>query len=149
MSDQSTSTSNTPAEPQLCKMGCGFFGSSATGNCCSKCFLDAQKKANSSAEDKVSVPTPMEVESPTCQEVTSEEAKPVAAPAPASPEDEKMEVAPVVKKVVKKKKKKTSYKNMMASMTQRSSSEADNIKTQKENLRKVTGGGAFAKIDKI
>jgi len=51
-------------------------------------------------------------------------------------------------KVVKKKKKKTSYKAMMASMTKRTKDEND-IQKEKEGLRKVTGGGAFAKIDKI
>lgn len=147
MSDQSTSTSNTPAEPQLCKMGCGFFGSSATGNCCSKCFLDLQKKANSSTEEKVCAPAPMEVES-SAPQGASESTEPVAA-APESSVDEKAEAPVVEKKVVKKKKKKTSYKSMMASMTQRNSSEADNIQKQKEGLKKVTGGGAFSKIDKI
>ncbi len=48
----------------------------------------------------------------------------------------------------KKKKKKTSYKDMMASMTKRTKDEKD-IQKEKENLRKVTGGGAFSKIDKI
>lgn len=51
-------------------------------------------------------------------------------------------------KVVKKKKKKTSYKSMMASMTKRTKDDND-IEKEKESLRKVTGGGAFTKIDKI
>lgn len=49
--------------------------------------------------------------------------------------------------VVKKKKKKTSYKNMMAGMM-KSSPERD-VEKEKDCLRKVTGGGAFSKIDKI
>lgn len=46
----------------------------------------------------------------------------------------------------KKKKKKTSYKAMMAAM--KASSERD-VEMEKEKLRKVTGGGAFSKVDKI
>lgn len=52
------------------------------------------------------------------------------------------------KMVVKKKKKKTSYKSMMANITKRTKDEKD-IEKEKESLRKVTGGGVFAKIDKI
>lgn len=47
----------------------------------------------------------------------------------------------------KKKKKKASYKSMMAGMM-KSSPERDAEK-EKETIRKVTGGGAFSKIDKI
>ena len=59
-----------------------------------------------------------------------EEAKPPAAEAPK-----------------KKKKKKASYKNMMKALTQ-TSPERD-VDKEKEQLRKVTGGGAFSKIEKI
>ncbi len=48
----------------------------------------------------------------------------------------------------RKKKKKTSYKSMMANMTKRTKDEAD-IQKEKDNLRKVTGGGTFSKIDRI
>jgi len=48
----------------------------------------------------------------------------------------------------KRKKKKTSYKNMMAGMMSSNTPSRD-IKQEKEGLRKVTGGGAFSKIDKI
>jgi len=37
---------------------------------------------------------------------------------------------------------------MMANMTKRTKDEKD-IEKEKEGLRKVTGGGAFTKIDKI
>ena len=50
-------------------------------------------------------------------------------------------------KPLKKKKKKQSYKAMMASMTKRD--DKKDISKEKENLKKVTGGGAFSKIDKI
>eukprot|EP00559_Dactyliosolen_fragilissimus_P000961 CAMPEP_0184855774 /NCGR_PEP_ID=MMETSP0580-20130426/921_1 /TAXON_ID=1118495 /ORGANISM="Dactyliosolen fragilissimus" /LENGTH=75 /DNA_ID=CAMNT_0027350381 /DNA_START=259 /DNA_END=486 /DNA_ORIENTATION=- len=51
-------------------------------------------------------------------------------------------------KAIKKKKKKTSYKAMMANMTRENKTEND-LQKEKDNLRKVTGGGAFSKIDKI
>ena len=48
----------------------------------------------------------------------------------------------------KKKKKKQSYKSMMAGMmtTQTGATKAEK---EKDALRKVTGGGAFQKIEKI
>lgn len=48
----------------------------------------------------------------------------------------------------KKKKKKQSYKNMMASMMS-SNGESRDTEKEKNELRKVTGGGAFSKVDKI
>lgn len=49
--------------------------------------------------------------------------------------------------IVLKKKKKTSYKAMMASMT--TSDAPRDIEKEKDSIRKATGGGAFAKVDKI
>jgi hypothetical protein len=49
--------------------------------------------------------------------------------------------------VLKKKKKKTSYKAMMAAMT--SSDAPRDLEKEKDAIRKATGGGVFAKIDKI
>ena len=72
----------------------------------------------------------MEVDAPATEE---EEAKPAPKPATTTP---------------KKKKKKASYKNMMKGMMQ-SNSPSKDIEQEKESLRKVTGGGAFSKIDKI
>ena len=103
-----------------------------------------QKKDTSNSEtSERSLPTAMEVDTPaptptltknktlpqTCQPVKEAVAKPNTT-------------------VVKKKKKKASYKSMMASMTQGNKTEAD-IEKEKQRLKKVTGGGAFSKIDKI
>jgi len=76
-------------------------------------------------------PTPMEVDEPT-----------ILAQSPIPKQ------APVAPKKKSKKKKKMSYKDMMSSMLQ-GSGESRDIEKEKEALRKVTGGGAFSKIDKI
>lgn len=86
------------------------------------------------------------------KEIVKEEAQPV----PAEPEPMQIdEPVDAVEEIIvekapekpKKKKKKTSYKAMMAAMTMQN----DDNKAEKEKakLRKVTGGGAFSKIDKI
>lgn len=46
-----------------------------------------------------------------------------------------------------KKKKKASYKSMMAGMM--NSASTKDVEKEKGDLRKVTGGGAFSKIEKI
>mmetsp|Transcript_16264 Transcript_16264/g.25304 ORF Transcript_16264/g.25304 Transcript_16264/m.25304 type:complete len:83 (+) Transcript_16264:193-441(+) len=57
------------------------------------------------------------------------------------------ELKPTETKKKKKKKKKASYKNMMAGMMH--TSDSRDIDKEKERINKVTGGGAFTKIDKI
>lgn len=96
--------------------------------------------------------TPMEVDSVQCSPVSAD-APAVAESSSATPvlndaEAPVEKTAPVVKKSPKKKKKKSSYKSMMAGMTQRNKDSAS-IEKEKADLRKVTGGGAFAKVDKI
>ena len=93
--------------------------------------------------DDVAKPEPMDVvvapESKTEETVVAEaEVKQpaVAADTSSSP--------PVVKK---KKKKKKGYKNLLADMM-KESGERD-VEKDKDNIKKVTGGGAFVKIDKI
>ena len=109
-------------------------GNGATDGCCSKCWRDLQKKQ---APHAVAAPKPAvavkEEEPPQPMEVE---------PLAASPKKEDTPAATPVKK----KKKKASYKNMMASMMK---GEERDIEKEKEALRKVTGGGAFSKIDKI
>ncbi len=84
-----------------------------------------------------------------CVETTSMEdiSSPPVAPTEKESTPMKDSETPQKKTMKKKKKKKTSYKSMMAAMTQ-GNNEYD-IEKEKESLRKVTGGGTFSKIDKI
>ena len=59
----------------------------------------------------------------------------------------KTEVSPAAAAPLKKKKKKASYKTLMASIL--TSDEKKDIAKEREALSKVTGGGAFSKIEKI
>jgi predicted ATP-dependent serine protease len=112
-------------------------GSGATNFFCSKCFLDRQKQAGCQevirTESLAAQVTPVEMEPELMDVESNVESTPV-------------EVS-VVLPTLKKKGKKTSYKAMMAAMTK--ASEDRDIEKEKEKLRKVTGGGAFSKIDKI
>lgn len=92
-----------------------------------------------SKEAAVAAATPKPVVRPVEEEPQPMDVEPEVAPAP-------VEVKAPAPTVTKKKKKKASYKNMMATMMK--SSERD-MEKEKESLRKVTGGGAFSKIDKI
>lgn len=78
------------------------------------------------------------------------DAKPVVVESkPEEPKEEEVEESTSAETPKKKKgKKKQSYKSMMAGMmhTQSGASKAEK---EKEALRKVTGGGAFSKIEKI
>ena len=116
-------------------------GSSAFGDCCSKCFIEMQKKqgiapAAPKPEPKLAEPEPME--EPTV--VSSE-------PEAAVVEETELVVAALAVDEQQKKKKKTSYKNMLKDMM-KSSPERD-LEKEKEQLRQVTGGGQFQKIEKI
>jgi hypothetical protein len=133
-------------------------GNGATEDCCSKCWREMMKKQGdvdaaaahqqkkkplAPAAPKESAPEPMDVEpeAPSAQPATEPAAAASAAVAPTA----SAAPAPASSQT---KKKKASYKNMMASMMKQQSMERD-LEKEKEALRKVTGGGAFSKIDKI
>lgn len=40
--------SDDTQQPSLCRMGCGFYGSSSSDGMCSKCFKDALRRKQSS-----------------------------------------------------------------------------------------------------
>ncbi|KAK9047987.1 hypothetical protein SSX86_033051 [Deinandra increscens subsp. villosa] len=48
-------TTFQPSEPVLCANGCGFFGSAATMNLCSKCFRDQRIKSEQTVSAKSAV----------------------------------------------------------------------------------------------
>jgi hypothetical protein len=168
MADQSQTATNKQSEPTLCKKECGFFGNAATGGCCSKCWRDMQnaEKTKSAVAAAVVAPpspeaqrvvekvaplilpvddTPMadltsSITPKSASETTATETPAVTTAAPAA-----LAAAPEKKK----KKKKTSYKNMMASMLKEKSRDDDKDSAKDAAIRKVTGGGAFSKIEKI
>lgn len=160
MSEQPEATK--PAEPKLCKMGCGFFGSNVTGDCCSKCWASIKPKddtpnnkggsgvesENTTAKvadaDQTSKPqTDAKVES----EPSASRAEGLAKKTPL-PKEDVPSAAADLPSPVKKKKKKATYRNMMAGMLEGTSASRD-VEKEKEKLKEVTGGGQFQKVDKI
>jgi hypothetical protein len=123
-------------------------GTSTTGDCCSKCFNELQKKKGAVA---ASSPVKMAAAEPKQPEPMQQPAEAMDVDEPMVKEQQQSAVEPASVKPAaeqpKTKGKKTSYKNMLKDMM-KAAPERD-IEREKEQLRRVTGGGEFRKIDKI
>lgn len=155
MSEQSA-ISNTPSEPVLCKMKCGFFGNKSTGECCSKCWLEQLRQ-----KKEINTLTNISKVNPNLSPATSQMTIPVSS----MPSDTSADILSITrtkeiqltkeKNLISqtvtgsKKKKGISYKNLMAGITKGCVKTRADLEKEKESLRKVTGGGNFSKINRI
>ena len=173
------STNNKQASngPILCKADCGFFGSEATGGCCSKCWMSSIKKQTPAApvtadvdvdnvnnvvdnsertqtstnDNKTDISkTSAKIAETTTLLQANESSTSTSTSKSTAVDGIAIATTPtpaVIAPLKKKKKKKTGYKNMMASMM--SGSDKKDIAKEKEILAKGLGGGVFSKIEKI
>ena len=142
----------------LCKMGCGYFGSSATSGCCSSCWRskmassvnvtntkkrrqEDEECVDASPKKRIRIEEPSSVNATYNEDVKKESTQndDIKKESSSSPSP-----SPVVKKTKKNKKKK--FSSILSGMLK--TSKKDESK-EKEALLKGLGGGAFSKIDKI